>query len=252
LGILQSRTTYVGIVLVLLVLFVRREIKPMSQFVFTLAMAFGVLVLAIVLLAAGGWKIQGRLGTMDLSSLKTEVKSIWPSSEESRVLGHESDRRAWYGEVWGKARSSPNHFLVGIGYGQPLVDFIADTGLPVRQPHNSTLNVFGRLGLVGVSLWVLFVSNVLGRLWKAAREARQLAGVASPLNLWLLAFALLGLLDSMVQPYFEFSHSAVPYFFLVGVALGMTRKEGELRPSLAPGRAHFDQLFANRARSLPW
>ena len=42
------------------------------------------------------------------------------------------------------------------------------------------------------------------------------------LPLWFFAFAVLGLLDSLVQPYFEFSHSAVPFFFLMGVALGIS------------------------------
>jgi hypothetical protein len=61
---------------------------------------------------------------------------------------------------------------------------------------------------------------VMKRLWNAARQSGRAAGVHSPLHLWLLTFCVLGLLDSMVQPYFEFSHSAVPFFFLLGIALG--------------------------------
>jgi hypothetical protein len=254
LGILQSRTMYTGIALVLVLLVFLRETKPRSQFLSTIAWTLGVVVLAMLLLSAGGWKVQGRLGTVDLSSLTKEVKSIWPSSAESLELGHELDRGAWYGEVWDKAWSSPRHLLVGLGYGQPLIDFIADNGQPIRQPHNSTLTVFGRLGLVGLSIWLIFVFLVLKRLWNAVHGARTVEGVSCPLRLWFLAFSLLGLLDSMVQPYFEFSHSAVPFFFLVGVALGMNPKVARERTAPALVRTPFSLRAAQRdgLRILPW
>jgi len=247
LGILQSRTMYVGIALILMLLFFLRETKRASQFLSILASGLGALVLTIVLLTAVGWKVRGRLGPVDLSSLRNEVRSIWPSSVESHDLGHEADRRAWYGEVWNKLRSSPSHLLLGVGYGQPLIDFLSETGQPIRQPHNSSLNVFGRLGLLGLSIWLLFVSGVLKRLWNGVREARKRGAVSCPLRLWLLAFSVLGLLDSMVQPYFEFSHSAVPFYFLVGVALGINPKEDTKRATLPLSGLRRDGL-----RRLPW
>ena len=78
-----------------------------------------MLLLSIVLLSAVGWKVQGRLGPMDLSSLTEEVESIWPSSAASAELGHESDRRAWYGEVWNHVHSSSSCVLFGVGLGLP-------------------------------------------------------------------------------------------------------------------------------------
>jgi O-antigen ligase len=225
LALVQSRTMYVGIVLILLLLAFLRETRRMSQFVSTLARGLAALVLLIVLLSAIGWKVQGRLGPMDLAGLTTEFESIWPSSEESQALGHESDRRAWYGETWDKLQTSPSNLLLGVGFGLPLIDFMSETGQPIRQPHNSSLNVFGRLGLVGLSIWLLFLWIVMKRLWSAARQPRWTGVASSPLSLWLLTFSVLGLLDSMVQPYFEFSHSAVPFFFLLGVGLGMNQKQ---------------------------
>ena len=222
LGILQSRTMYVGVALVFLILLVSRQTKRMSQLASLLAWSLAMLLLSIVLLSAVGWKVQGRLGPMDLSSLTEEVESIWPSSAASAELGHESDRRAWYGEVWNHVHSSPSCVLFGVGFGAPLVDFISDTGQPIRQPHNSSLNVFGRLGLLGLSIWLLFLFTSMKRLWIAAHQETRITGVSCPLPLWFFAFAVLGLLDSLVQPYFEFSHSAVPFFFLMGVALGIS------------------------------
>jgi hypothetical protein len=220
LGILQSRTMYVGIALILVLLVFLRETKRMSQFLTLLGRSLAALVLTLLLLSMVGWKVQGRLGPMDMSGLTRELESIWPSSAESAELGHESDRRAWYGEVWDKLRSSSSHLVLGVGYGQPLIDFMSETGQPIRQPHNSSMNVFGRLGLVGLSIWLLFLWTVMKRLWNAARESGREVGDHSALHLWFLTFCVLGLLDSMVQPYFEFSHSAVPFFFLLGVALG--------------------------------
>jgi len=252
LGILQSRAMYAGIALILVLLFLLRQRKRIAQFLSTLAWAFGALVLTILALSTIGWKVQGRLGPMNLSSLAKEVQSIWPSSAESAELGHESDRRAWYGEVWNKVR--PSHLAVGVGFGEPLIDFLSDTGQPIRQPHNSSLNVFGRLGFLGLSIWLLFLFIVMRRLWNAAHEARTIAGVSCPLHLWLLAFAVLGLLDSLVQPYFEFSHSAVPFFFLVGVALGTDLQESAERATLALSRANFSlrATESDRLRTFPW
>ena len=253
LGILQSRTMYVGIALVLMLLFFLRETKRASQFLSILASGLGALVLTILLLTAVGWKVKGRLGPVDMSSLRNEVRSVWPSSAESHELGHEADRRAWYGEVWNKLCSSPSHLLLGVGYGQPLIDFMSETGQPIRQPHNSSLNVFGRLGLLGLSIWLLFISEVLKRLWNGVREARKRGAVSCPLRLWLLAFSVLGLLDSMVQPYFEFSHSAVPFYFLVGVALGINPKEDTKRATLPRGmRLSLRAPERHALRRLPW
>jgi hypothetical protein len=254
LGILQSRTMYVGIALVLMLLIFLRETKRASQFLSILAPGLGALVLTILVLTGVGWKVKGRLGPVDMSSLRNEVRSIWPSSAESHELGHEADRRAWYGEVWNKLRSSPSHLLLGVGYGQPLIDFMSETGQPVRQPHNSSLNVFGRLGLLGLSIWMLFVSGVLKRLWIGVREARERGAVSCPLRLWLLAFSVLGLLDSMVQPYFEFSHSAIPFYFLMGVALGINPSEDAKRATLPLSLLRLSLRGPERdgLRRLPW
>ena len=254
LGILQSRAMYAGIALTFVILFFLRQRKRISQFLSTLAWAFGVLLVTILVLSAIGWKIQGRLGPMTLSSLMKEVESIWPSSAESTELGHESDRRAWYGEVWNKVGPSPSGLVLGVGFGDPLIDFLSDTGQPIRQPHNSSLNVFGRLGFLGLSIWLLLLSFVMRRLWNAAHEARTIAGVSCPIHLWLLAFAVLGLLDSLVQPYFEFSHSAVPFFFLVGVALGTDLKESAERATAVLCRTNLSLRATQREhlRTFPW
>ncbi len=254
LGVLQSRTMLVGIGLVLVTLFFLRETTRMRQFFSIIASGMGALVLLVVLIAAVGWKVQGRLGPVDMTSLENDVKSIWPSTAESQQLGHESDRKAWYGEVWNKLQSSPSHMLFGVGYGLPLIDFISETGQPIRQPHNSSMNVFGRLGLLGLFIWALFVAGLLKRLWRGVREAVERGAVSCPLRLWFLAFAILGLLVSMVQPYFEFSHSAIPFYFLMGVALGINPRETPKRAvvPLRPLRVSVAAPERDVLRRLPW
>jgi O-antigen ligase len=254
LGVLQSRTMLVGIGLVLVTLFFLRETTRMWQFFAIIASGLATLVLLVVLIAAVGWKVQGRLGPVNMASLENDVRSIWPSTAESQQLGHESDRKVWYGEVWNKLQSSPSHLLFGVGYGLPLIDFISETGQPIRQPHNSSMNVFGRLGLLGLSIWVLFVAGLLKRLWQGVREAVQRGAVSCPLRLWLLAFAILGLLVSMVQPYFEFSHSAIPFYFLMGVALGINPRETAKRAvvPLRPLRVSVRAPERDVLRRLPW
>lgn len=234
LAILQSRTMFVGVVLIACLLVFLRERNMLSRLLATVGYALGALVMILALFSVAGWKVQGRLGPMDVSTLADEVKSIWPSSTESKQLGHESDRKAWYGEVFNKLTASPVNVLLGVGFGEPLVDFMSDTGQPIRQPHNSSLTFLGRLGLIGLVIWSLFLFTLISRLWRAARQGKKRTEAADPFRLWFLTFVILGLLDSMVQPYFEFSHCAVPFFFLAGIALGNAHKTAIAASRLSP------------------
>jgi O-antigen ligase len=109
---------------------------------------------------------------------------------------------------------------VGEGFGQVLVNLVNEEGIPVREPHNSSLSVLVRLGFIGLSFWLLFIALGLVRyvrflrMWNASEDTRVTV-------LWLFLCFLQFLLTASVQPTFEFSHGSMPFYFLVGLAFGI-------------------------------
>jgi O-antigen ligase len=137
-------------------------------------------------------------------------------------MSHDVDRGDWYQEVWDQVRSSPSNLAVGVGFGQVLINFENEQGIPVRQPHNSSLTVLARVGFVGLSIWLLFIGLVIVRYVRFLRTPYITAGV-STLVLWLFLQFILTLLDASVQPSLEFSHGAIPFYFLLGLGFATMR-----------------------------
>ncbi len=211
---------YVGILVVLLVLLLLGETKKLAGFVSTLGWGTGVLVVMLLAVSVLGIEIQGRMGPVDISFLADHAKTVLSVGDVNSRTSHEADRSEWYGQVWDRVRSSPSNLIVGEGFGQALINFENEEGVPVRQPHNSSLTVLGRLGLLGLSIWLLFIILTTVRYVQVLRM-RHASWGPRPLMLWLFLFFLLAFLLTSVQPSLEFSHGAIPFYFLQGLAIGM-------------------------------
>jgi O-antigen ligase len=220
LAILQARSMYVGIVLILVVLFIFHESRKLVGFASTIGWGIAVLLAFLSVITALGITIQGRMGPVALSFVGEQVKTVLAVGNANTRMSHEDDRADWYGQVWDRVRSSPTNILVGEGFGQALINFVNEDGIPVRQPHNSSLTVLARLGFVGLSIWLLFVAIILARFVRFLRM-RSAPERAQVMVLWLFLSFLLYLLTASVQPTFEFSHGSVPFYFLLGLAIGI-------------------------------
>jgi hypothetical protein len=220
LAILQARSMYVGIVLILLVLFLFHENRKLIGFASTVGWGVAVLLLFLVVISALGITIQGRMGPVNLSFVGDQIKTVLAMGHANTRMAHEDDRADWYGQVWDRVRSSPTNVVVGEGFGQALINFEDEDGNPVRQPHNSSLTVLARLGFVGLSIWLLFIGLVLVRFVRFLRMRSQSEGVTSTI-LWLFLCFLLFLEISSVQPELEFSHGTIPFYFLLGLGIGI-------------------------------
>jgi len=220
LAILQARSMYVGIVVILGVLFIFHENRKLIGFASTIGWGIGVLLAFLSVISALGITIQGRMGPIALSFVEEQVKTVLAVGNANTRMSHEDDRADWYGQVWDRVRSSPTNMVVGEGFGQALIDFVNEDGIPVRQPHNSSLTVLARLGFVGLSIWLLFVAIIMARFIRFLRR-RSAPERAQVMVLWLFVCFLLYLLTASVQPTFEFSHGSVPFYFLLGLAIGI-------------------------------
>ncbi len=222
LAIMQTRSMYVGFVIVVLLLLVvgeRRKLSSIAGLIPGTAIAVALLMFFV---SSSGVQVRGRVFDLSSDSLEQYAGSIFALTDRNSRLGQDEDRMDWLQQTWDGTTSTAARTLFGQGFGEPLLkDVVNDNGMPVRQPHNSTAGVFGRVGLNGIIPWLLFHVCMIGRFVSAQRGRLHLSLEQRDLMLWLFAFYVLALVLSMVQPAFEFSHCAIPVFFLLGMALGI-------------------------------
>jgi O-antigen ligase len=251
LAVQQNRSMYVGIFVILALLLVLGERNKLQRSL--RAVGGGVIALLVLLLVISlfGISVRGRAGEINADFLGQYALSILSLDNSHSRLAQDEDRLDWLEQVWQTTSSNPTTLLIGQGFGQPLIDFETEAGIPVRQPHNAAMGVFGRLGLTGLSVWLLYQILLLKRFLRALKAERSRE--AHDLILWLLVFYVLAFVLSMVQPALEFSHYAVPLYFIVGFSLKImhvrleNREPIQLRPRSAdqygnPERCRYNKL----------
>jgi O-antigen ligase len=220
LAILQVRSAYVGIAVIFVVLLLFRETKKLAGFASTIGCGIGVLLALLLVVSALNIKLQGRMGPVSFAFVEEQFQTVLAVSDPNTRMSHDVDRADMYGEAWDRLRSNPINMVVGEGFGQVLVNLVSEEGIAVREPHNSSLSVLARLGFVGLSLWLLFIGLIFLRFVRALRM-RSASGEATTTLLWLFLCFLLFLLTASVQPTFEFSHGSMPFYFMLGMGIGI-------------------------------
>jgi O-antigen ligase len=115
--------------------------------------------------------------------------------------------------------------VVGEGFGLPLLTEIEESnGAVGRTPHNSSLTYLARLGTIGIIFWIAFHFCLIKRFIYALRQRHTCGDERlSAFVLWLFLFYVLFMISSFVEGLFEFPSGGVPFFFLMGFALGLMR-----------------------------
>jgi hypothetical protein len=227
LAVHQARSMYVGVAVVLLLLILLGEFGKLVKIGAALATASVVLLL---LTSLAGLQLQGRVGPVNAAFLDEHVRSLFlvPGTP---AVGSIYSREQWNDEVWQRIQSSTANILEGEGFGKPLIDFENATGEQVRQPHDTHLTVLARLGIFGLISWSLFHLSVVSRFLRALRD-RKASKKSHDFTLWFFAFYILSLIVTTVQPHLEFSFGAIPFYFLIGFAIGALRGLPKDAPSL--------------------
>jgi len=217
LAVTQNRSMYLGIVIIFAALFILRERRKLRRFAAIVGAGVVAMVTLLVAFTFLGITIRGRVGEINADFLQEYALSVLSVDNSNSRLAQDDDRVDWLRQTWQNTASDPATLLVGQGFGLPLIEFETENGVPVRQPHNAAMGVFGRLGVAGLCTWLLFQLILFKRFIKALRTNQPRE--SHDLVLWLLVFYILAFVMSMVQPALEFSHFAVPLYFVVGFAL---------------------------------
>jgi O-antigen ligase len=225
LAIFQVRAMYLAIPLILALLLFFGEIRKFAQF--ALVLSLGVVGLLLVT-SVVGVRMEGRIGSVDLSFIGEHAESLLGKST-APAEGSVEGRKDWYAQVFKRIRSSTSNLLVGEGFGQPLIQYRATSSMiskdaaDVRQPHNSHLTFLARLGLLGVTVWAILNLYIISRFISVLRRRNGGDRKLHELILWLFFYYIIATIQASVQPGFEFSAGAIPFYFLTGVSLGIIR-----------------------------
>lgn len=214
----QARTVYLQVIaiLILLVWLHRAALGKIS-------LAVGMAVLAFIFVATSGIEFSGRLGqTVSLDFLLNHFAAI-AGIENEGVVGAArgvGQRLGWWMKIWQRVTSDVSHTLFGLGYGMPLIEFTNNLNAVVREPHNSYISIFGRMGFVGVLVFS-WGHILLVRVWFKTFRLCGRAGHKLGQNrlLFLMVYFVLVWVFSLGEDAFEKPYITIPYYFFWGIIL---------------------------------
>lgn len=214
-AIAQTRRMYLGLVIMIILLLLLKESKKSINLVLMLGSGIVVLFLATTV---GDLKINGRIGPVNLSFFGAHIRSM--SGAEDTPGSSVQSRFDWVDEAMEHFHAHP---ILGEGFGQPLLTDVDDNGAVTRMPHNSSLTILARLGIVGFAIWLVFHLSLIGTFLYALLRKRQGNRQFHDLVLWLFLFYILFMIASFVEAPFEFPSAAVRFYVLMGFAVGLIR-----------------------------
>jgi len=176
---------------------------------------FGGMILFVVLINSGV-NIQGRFGdSLSLDSYGRLFVEILFESDQGNISSGMGGRVIWWESIIDRVTESFVTILFGLGYGQTLIDFQGHGGVVVREPHNTLVSVFGRGGILGLGLFILFQFQILKVAYlsnKSLKKTKDNNYMILPIVMLLLGTLINTLGESpFIMPFY-----AVPYYFFAG------------------------------------
>ena len=211
-------------------------LRPSGAKVGRLAYGFALL---LVLGIAAGPIVSVNGGTRDVSveQLWLNVKSIFGSSGTDTLDGSKEWREAWWGKIVDYTFHGP-YFWTGRGFGINLAEadgFSVSEEESLRSPHNGHLTILARMGVPGITLWVvlnlLWFASLL-HAWFRARLARQWGWTG--LFALVIAYWLAMLVNAAFDVYLEGPMGGIWFWTVWGVGLAAARLQ-QTDPTLLDG-----------------
>jgi O-antigen ligase len=93
------------------------------------------------------------------------------------------------------------------------------------------MTILARSGLIGLALWLVMLCVSFAAILKAALAARRASDQEDELlGVWFLSYLMLILVVSMFGVVLEAPHGAVPFFLILGLAMGWTADHSVTKP----------------------
>jgi hypothetical protein len=216
----QERTVYNQIAFLILLFMVFRR-KVAARWIMILIL--GALLIGIV--TVSGITLKGRVGKkISLDFIMHHIESASGQGEAgegtSALASNAVLRFTWWKHIAVEMESSRRKMFFGLGFGMPLTNYPLGPGIVLREPHDSYISVWARLGVFGLLLWVLMQAMLFQSWWKSYRLTRRLNWVQDQQNLLLLLiYWILIMVYAIGEPAFELPFLAIPYYLFAGVML---------------------------------
>jgi hypothetical protein len=233
--VMQARTFYVSVPVVLAVLVVyRRSLAGHA------ALALVGTVAAAAAISVIGLGLSGRIGgEIGLAFLRDHALAIFGETSGAHAAAAAAAegvglRLHWWLTLYERLTDSVASLLLGLGFGIPLTDKQVMAGVLIREPHNSYISVAARTGLLGLVAWLAMHAALLGawlRAFRLHRDAGDRVG-QNRLVVLLVFFASLWI-TALAEDGFEKPFNAVPYYLAWGIVLRMAYFAGVTSESAA-------------------
>jgi O-antigen ligase len=219
------------------------------------ASLLGLIAATGILLAAGKWQVPAALGltgivaAMVLALMAVVGNNTWAAgkltgmadrlhsivdyrgegsymSGDSYYKGHNNQFRA----VWWKniaVETWETNPALGMGFGHDLAGAFLQEYYPegtaeefsARSPHNIAITAFGRMGVIGLAVWLTFCAVLMQRTWQTLRRSDDQTGWALWCSLWVI------LVSATFGVVLEGPMGAVVFWSILGMAHGSTPHE---------------------------
>jgi hypothetical protein len=208
-------------------------------------LAAALLVLVILLaLINPQVHLSSQRRTLSFHQLTENVSTI----VGGKGTGDLNDTVEWRSDLWKEVISktiSQGKGLLGWGFGPNLGTQFAfgqvDVGgLPLRSPHNSTVDLIARTGPVGGLLWIALWVTWIGALVRRRADCLRRGDTTAA---GLIEVLILAAVASLINAYFDPALEAAPaaVFLWVVVGLGLTAPWGRGAPSDGSTIEQFDR-----------
>jgi len=211
-----------------------------------LAFAMGATVLLIVVAAWGlNVRIEGDQGrTISVDQLAANLGSV-VGANSANAPGHLDANVRFRDRLWSatlqKVRTD-HAVLTGLGFGINIAQAVGLQGtgpVALRSPHNSHLDIYARMGAIGITIWIALWALWCLTMLKARAIFRALGRTLETglVEVSLIA-AIAILINSYFDPTLESPQVAIWLWTFVGIGLGLAaiaRRAISRRPT--PGTA---------------
>lgn len=213
----ESRGLYVGLpVILLLVWFGTRRADVRRGLLASLCC--GLVALILLFIAAP----QGRLGRVTPSFVTAQIGTLFGHAGPG--AGSLTTRENWIGTVRRAVDARATGWAFGVGLGPDLAGGARSaTGVLIRKPHNDFLEIFGRYGIAGALIFLVFIGSGFHALGRAARRASDEETIR--IVIWALGTSAIYAVIAATQPLLAFPYGTVPFFGALGLGLHYAREQ---------------------------
>ena len=230
---ISNRSGLLAIILPLLLLTILRMRGLFTRVALLCVMS---VILVAGVLGSDLISVQSKGRSFTLDQVSENLGSIVGSGSAANTEGTKQWRLVWWGNIVRDTVFGLN-FWSGRGFGVNLfVEYgptrVASEDVSVRSPHNGSITVLARMGVVGLGLWIALNGLFGVRLFLSYRRSmRRGLKFWSNLQLWVLCYWSAAFINMSFDVYLEGPQGGFWFWSLMGVGVAAMRLSAREEPA---------------------